>query len=125
MRIHFAALAAAGVAALSACSSGPRGDVRGPVVVAPARAGAELVGQSLRVETSAGRTSVMQFAADGTVRATFSGRETAGRWEVEGQKLCFTWGSVRDCWPYVAPLTRGQTVALTSDRGNKVRVTLL
>lgn len=125
MRIHFAALAAAGVAALSACSSGPGTDIRGPVAVAPARAGSELIGQSMRVETSAGRTSVMQFAADGTVRATFSGRETAGRWEVEGQKLCFTWGSVRDCWPYVAPLIRGRTLDLTSDRGNKVRVTLL
>jgi len=86
--------------------------------------GAELVGQNIRVE-SAGRTSTMTFRRDGTVIARFGEQQATGNWDVQPGKLCFAWGSVRDCWPYLGALERGRTVTLTSDRGNVVRVTLL
>jgi hypothetical protein len=89
-------------------------------------AGSELIGQSLRLETSGGQVSTLRFAENGVVRAQFGGREISGTWVSTGTQLCFAWaGSSRECWPYARPLVRGETVSLTSDRGNVVRVTLL
>lgn len=88
--------------------------------------GGELAGQSLRVQTSRGDVSTLQFRGDGAVRALFGERQLVGRWEVANQRLCFFWGQApRECWAYRAPFRRGQTVTLTSDRGNVVRVTRL
>lgn len=125
MRIKLAAAIGLGLFALGACSSS--GSVDAPVGLGPNRdsRGSELVNNSVRVETATGATSTMYFAADGNVRANFSGRTTAGRWAVEGTKLCFTWGPVKDCWPYPAPFRKGETRTVTSDRGNTVKVTLL
>lgn len=90
------------------------------------RPGAELAGQSLRVQTSRGQVSTLQFRRDGAVRALFGDKELIGRWEVVNEQLCFFWGQApRECWAYRAPFPRGQTVGLTSDRGNAVRVTRL
>jgi hypothetical protein len=86
--------------------------------------GSELVGQTMRVE-SAGRTSMMRFARDGSVHASFSGHDLDGRWNVEPGKICFTWGKVRDCWPYARPFRQGERMMLKSDRGNNVQATLL
>jgi hypothetical protein len=86
----------------------------------------EFVGRTMRVETAAGQVSVLRFASDGTVQATFGTRSTQGRWRLEGDDLCFTWaGDFRECWPYEAPFRQGRTTSLTSSRGNVVRVTLL
>jgi hypothetical protein len=88
-------------------------------------AGAELVGQAIRLETSGGQVSTLRFADNGVVRAQFGTREITGSWVATGTQLCFAWtGSSRECWPYTQPLVRGETVTLTSDRGNVVRVTL-
>jgi hypothetical protein len=88
-------------------------------------AGAELVGQALRLETSGGQVSTLRFADNGVVRAQFGTQELSGSWVATGTQLCFAWaGNSRECWPYTGPLVRGETVTLTSDRGNVVRVTL-
>lgn len=111
-------------ATLGGCStlvpSGP------PPIVAVGPAGAELIGQTLRLQTSGGQVSDLHFAGNGVVHAMFGGKQVTGSWVVANEKLCFAWAgaSSRECWPYTAPLRRGETVTLTSDRGNMVRVTL-
>ena len=112
-----AAFASLSLAALVAgCAAIPRSD--GPRQP-------EFVGRSIQMQTAAGQTTLLSFAADGTVRAQFGERSTAGRWSLERRQLCFTWaGNFRECWPYTQPFRRGRTVALTSDRGNALRVTL-
>jgi hypothetical protein len=110
---------------LGACSTlvppSPRADRVG---MRPA--GAELIGQSVRLETANGQASTLRFADNGVVRAQFGSQEVAGTWVATGTQLCFSWsGTSRECWPYSRPLVRGETMTLTSDRGNVVRVTLL
>ena len=86
--------------------------------------GGELAGETLRMETARGRTSVLLFQRDGTVRAAFGESVVTGRWEVVNRNLCFYWtGAPRECWPYPAPFRPGETRTITSDRGNVVRVT--
>ncbi|WP_146193581.1 hypothetical protein [Sphingosinicella humi] len=88
------------------------------------RAGDELVGEALRMQTSRGQITHLLFQGDGTVRAAFGESVVTGRWSVENRNLCFYWtGAPRECWPYAAPFRRGETRALTSDRGNAIRVT--
>ena len=103
---------------LSACVS-PRGGGR------DAAPGAELVGRQVRLETAGGQVSTLQFMPEGVVRARFGSREVSGQWHATGDRLCFAWtGAPRECWPYSRPFPRGETISLTSDRGNAVRVTL-
>lgn len=84
----------------------------------------EFVGRAIEVQAASGQTT-LRFDADGTVRAQFGQQQTQGRWNVQRQQLCFTWGgSYRECWPYTRPFRTGRTVALTSDRGNAIRATL-
>lgn len=95
----------------------------GPVIAAP---GSELIGREVRLETSGGQVSTLHFAPDGVVHAQFGSNRVAGTWVATRGQLCFSWsGSSRECWPYTGPLRRGETVTLTSDRGNVVKVTLL
>lgn len=118
MRTVLAAAAAA--ALLSACSTIRD---RSPERMAP---GDELVGRTLRLETAAGQTTMLRFQREGVVTAEFGDKSTTGSWVATGQQLCFSWaGRSRDCWPYERPFRRGETVTVTSDRGNLVRVTLL
>lgn len=114
MRRYFTAALLCGSALLGACAT-----------VAPERqAGDELVGRSLRVETSGGQVSTLTFAEDGSVRAAFGRNRVTGRWQVRDRQLCFFWtGAERECWRYAAPFPAGRTVTLTSDRGNVVHVT--
>ncbi len=95
-------------------------------VVPPSRApGQELVGGALRVETARGQVSTLHLDRGGVARAAFGGNEIRGRWELSAGNLCFFWGSApRECWPYTGQFRRGQAVAVTSDRGNRVQVTL-
>jgi transposase len=87
--------------------------------------GPEFVGRTIRVEAAGGQVTRLSFRRDGTVRARFGERETNGRWSLERRQLCFTWAqNFRECWPYRRAFQRGRTVALTSSRGNNVRVTL-
>jgi hypothetical protein len=77
------------------------------------------------MQAANGGVSVLRFEPDGVVRASFDGREIQGNWVATPTQLCFSWaGRSRECWPYTGPLQRGETVSLTSDRGNKVQITL-
>lgn len=106
---------------LSACSTLVPPGVS-PVVMAP---GAELIGQTVRLETAGGQASSLHFADNGVVHAQFGSQQVTGNWVANDSRLCFAWtGAPRECWPYTAPFRRGETVTLTSDRGNQVRVTL-
>jgi hypothetical protein len=100
---------------LSACASAlPR-----------SKAGSELVGQNLRLQTSRGQVSTLQFRNGGVVRALFGRQEILGRWQVERGRLCFLWtGAPRECWPYSQAFRAGETRSITSDRGNVLRVTM-
>ena len=123
MRTAFVTAALVG-ALLSACSVIPP-DRRAvpPVQAVP---GSELYGQTLRVEAANGGISTLRFSPDGTVQAAFGERRVNGTWTVAGQRLCFSWASTsRECWPYAAHFRRCETVTVTSERGNVVRVTLL
>ena len=87
--------------------------------------GYELVGQQIRMETARGQVSTLSFRDDLTVRAQFGQNSVNGRWQVGDDGLCFWWGNAaRECWPYVAPLRPGETRNLTSDRGNRVTITM-
>lgn len=87
--------------------------------------GGELVGRSMTVQAQNGAVTNLSFHADGRVTAAFDGKSTQGRWETEESRLCFIWaGNFRECWPYTRPFRRGDTVSITSDRGNVVRATL-
>ncbi|HEY0027019.1 MAG TPA: hypothetical protein VGC35_04045 [Allosphingosinicella sp.] len=115
------AVPAAAALLLGACAVIPNGERsadRGP----PAP---EFVGRAMTVAAANGQVSTMRFERGGAVTARFGARETAGRWALEGRRLCFTWGgSYRECWPYAQRFERGRTRTITSDRGNVVRVTL-
>lgn len=90
--------------------------------------GAELIGRSLALVTSAGQRSTLTFGQGGRVNAAFARGRSSGRWWVRDRLLCFEWGgqaSTRECWPYARPFRTGQTRTLTSTEGNVVRVTLL
>jgi len=83
-------------------------------------------GQTLQVTAANGAVSRMQFRPNGQVVAAFGERSITGQWNLQEEGLCFRWGSAAvECWPYNAPFPRGQTVTITSTRGNVVRVTRL
>ena len=101
-------------AALSGCATGRRGPEE-----------PEFVGRSMEVVAANGQTTILRFSRDGTVVARFAGQESAGRWELRPSELCFTWRQTfRECWPYLQRFREGRTVAITSDRGNVVQVTM-
>jgi len=105
---------------LGGCAMMPRGSQPAP--------GAELIGRSAQVVTNKGQASTLRFEPRGRVRALFGKNEVGGRWWTANKRLCFEWGGqarTRECWPYEAPFRRGQTRGVTSDRGNRVQVTLL
>ncbi len=107
---------------LGGCAMVPRDGGPGP------GPGAELIGRSARLVTNNGQASTLRFEPAGRVRALFGKNEVGGRWWTANERLCFEWGGqarTRECWPYQAPFRRGQTRTITSDRGNKVQVTLL
>ena len=88
-------------------------------------AGPAFLDRIMVVTTSAGQVSTLRFEPDGQVRARFDNRELVGTWAFAGEDLCFTWsGSFRECWPWSTDLRRGETRAITSDRGNQVEVRL-
>lgn len=90
------------------------------------RLGAELPGQTLRVELPNRQVTMLRFNADGTVVGTGEGgQQASGRWVVEGQTICLDWPRQgRECFPYAQPFRRGQTVTLTGTSGATVRATL-
>jgi hypothetical protein len=83
-------------------------------------------GQTLRVVAVDDQESRLQFEPQGRVVATSGERSFTGRWTADDDGLCFRWTETFvECWPYARPFVRGETVTITSDRGNVVRVTRL
>jgi hypothetical protein len=130
--LNAAALAAAFLA--SACATSPATTPEGtPVHTVPAAGalGSELYGEgvTVRVDLSGREYNTLTFHNDGTVSNLIhsSGQVARGRWWLADQQLCLNWdGTSRpECWPYPTALQPGQAVSLTSDRGNRVTVTML
>lgn len=87
--------------------------------------GSEIVGQPVRVET-AGTSNTVYFNRGGTARIVgATGEEANANWAVQGNNLCLSSGSVRECWPYQEAFRQGQPVQLTSDCGATSRFTAL
>jgi len=107
-----------------------------PIVLLPLVAGCSTLvprsadmgptGQTLQVIAANGSESRMQFRPNGQVVAAFGERSVTGEWNLQDEGLCFRWGQAPvECWPYRRPFQRGETVTVTSTRGNVVRVTRL
>ncbi len=77
--------------------------------------GAEIVGQSVQVQTN-GTVNTVYFDQGGVARiATPSGAQAQGRWTAANQQLCLEFGGTTpECWPYRAAFQPGQAVTLTS-----------
>jgi hypothetical protein len=108
-------LPAAAALLLAACATVPQ----------PGATGAELIGQTMRVEIPGNATTILRFNAGGTVVGTSDAGEATGRWNVESGRLCMEWPRLgRECYPYTAPFRRGQTVSLTGTSGVTVSAML-
>ena len=76
--------------------------------------GAEIVGQSIQVETN-GVTNTVYFDPVGSGRiVTPSGTTHAASWTASGGELCLYSGGGKECWPYQVPFQAGQPMTLTS-----------
>lgn len=101
-----------------------------PVAGAPAaEIGAELRDQTLRVSDLARLVvNTVYLDADGTLRimAEPVGEQVTGRWFVREGRLCVEWDPRgRECWAYPGPMAHGEETIVTSDRGQRLRVTLI
>ena len=77
--------------------------------------GAEIVGQTVQVQTQ-GVVNSVYFSPDGTATITTpSGTTVPGTWSVANNMLCLGAGGAQECWPYSQPFQPGVQVALTSD----------
>jgi hypothetical protein len=137
---HLCALAG-GVLTIVACAevTTPEGQ---PVAATPAGAatypgppeagalGSELYAPNATVRVDLqGDTNTLTFRPDGTVtNFVHSNHMTVqGHWWVVNNQLCINWAGTNrpECWPYPVAWVPGQTLTVTSDRGNTVKVTLL
>ncbi len=76
--------------------------------------GAELVGQSAKVETG-GVTNTVYFDAGGKARiASQGGTMVDASWTASNGQLCLYGNGASECWPYRQPFQAGQVVSLTS-----------
>ena len=65
---------------------------------------------------------------DGSLRiiSEEDGATTRGHWFARNDMVCLEWQPRgRECWPYRRLAARGAPTVITSDRGQRVRVTLL
>lgn len=127
-----AAVLASGLA-IAACASGGGYEVvqtDNPVppeaLVAPP---AELAGTVIRAETLDGTVmNRVHFYPDGVIHIVPEDGSAAipGTYAVQNNQLCLTWQPRgTECWPYERAFVEGQTVTLTSNRGQMARVTLV
>jgi hypothetical protein len=103
-----------------AAIAGSLGFLAAPMTAASAQSawtpGAEIVGQSVQVQTN-GVVNTVYFDQGGVARiATPSGKEVSGNWTAANQQLCLTvaGGASPECWPYQSAFQQGQAVTLTS-----------
>ena len=89
-----------------------------PLTAAAAQAGwvpgAEIVGQSIQIET-AGITNTVYFDPAGAARImTPGGRTIPASWTAANGQLCLYGAGAQECWPYQSPFQAGQAMTLTS-----------
>jgi hypothetical protein len=96
--------------------------ISGLVLLAPVTAavaqqwvpGAEIVGQSVQVETN-GVVNTVSFDPGGAARIMSpSGNMVQGTWTAAGGQLCLSASGGRECWPYTQAFQAGQQVTLVS-----------
>lgn len=76
--------------------------------------GAELVNQTVQVETN-GVVNSVHFAPNGVAHITSpAGRVVEGSWSAAGGQLCLSAGGAQECWPYQSAFQAGQAVSLVS-----------
>lgn len=76
--------------------------------------GAEIVGQSVVVETN-GVANTVYFDAGGSARIVSpQGRVVNASWTAANNNLCLNSGGASECWPYSQAFQAGQRVTLTS-----------
>lgn len=77
--------------------------------------GAEIIGQSVVVETN-GVANTVYFDAGGAARIVSpQGRVVNASWTAANNNLCLNSGGAAECWPYQQAFQAGQRVTLTSN----------
>jgi hypothetical protein len=116
-------------------AAAPAGAAAVAAATYPAPPGAGELGSELYAPNATVRvdlrddTNTLTFHSDGTVdNLVHSNKMVAhGRWWVAANQLCINWSGTNrpECWPYPVAWVPGETMTLTSDRGNSVRATLI
>src|SRR5687768_4287884 len=76
--------------------------------------GAEIVGQTIQVETN-GVTNTVVLDAGGTARITSPGGTVVpATWSAAGNQLCLTTATNQDCWNYAAPFQAGAPMTMVN-----------
>ena len=102
-----------------------------PVADSPpaAVAAATVADRTIRAESLDGLiVNTIYLDGDGTLRiiSEEDGTTTRGHWFARNDMLCLEWQPRgRECWPYRDVAARGEPTVIASDRGQRVRVTLL
>jgi hypothetical protein len=101
-----------------------------PAGEAPAAAAAAAAAdRTIRAESLDGLiVNTIYLDRDGSLRiiAEEDGATTQGRWFARNDMVCLEWQPRgRECWPFENVAARAQPTVIESDRGQRVRVTLL
>lgn len=87
--------------------------------------GAEIVGQTIQVETN-GVTNTVVLDAGGTARITTPGGTVIpATWSAAGNQLCLTTATNQDCYAYAAPFQAGAPVTMVNQCQTSSRWTAL
>jgi hypothetical protein len=99
-----------------------------PVADAPPAAAAA-ADRTIRAESLDGLiVNTIYLDGDGSLRiiSEEDGATTHGHWFARNDMVCLEWRPRgRECWPFERVAARGEPIVITSDRGQRVRVTLL
>ena len=76
--------------------------------------GAEIIGQSVQVETN-GVVNTVHFDPGGMARIVSPGGNVVqGSWTAANGQLCLMVGGATECWPYTQAFQAGRAMQLTS-----------
>ena len=101
-----------------------------PVADAPTAAvAAAAADRTIRAESLDGLIiNTIYLDRDGSLRiiSEEDGATTRGNWFARNNMVCLEWQPRgRECWPFENVAARAQPIVIESDRGQRVRVTLL
>ena len=100
-----------GIAAGAAIMAATTGTASAQTMWTP---GAEIVGQTLQVQTN-GVLNNVYFGPNGSATITTpNGTSVPATWSAANNQLCLSTGGPQECWPYTQAFRAGQQVALTS-----------